>query len=328
MELTMDATSEAVPSSVEARLDALTAQVAALVRQRDATAELWTEFSPVVREMLRVGGERLARLEQRGYFDFGRELLTVVDQVVTHYSPEDVRALAGQVVNIVDTVRRLTQPGVMAAAGEAGVAVARAGEAEPKGLLGMLKASRDEEVKRGMAVLLEVVRHVGRAAGGAVTPAEAATPPTHRALARLAPSGRRTAGEPARAVAPRTARPAVGAPARNTSAAPAKSAPARPLPDVGVALTADGFLADAGAWTPTLARALAAYEGVEPLTEQHLAVVAHARELYTAQGASPNVRRLALSTGLGTARLYELFPRAPAKTVARIAGIPKPVGCI
>ncbi|MEZ4268573.1 MAG: TusE/DsrC/DsvC family sulfur relay protein [Myxococcota bacterium] len=31
---------------------------------------------------------------------------------------------------------------------------------------------------------------------------------------------------------------------------------------------------------------------------------------------------------MGTAALYQLFPRAPAKTVARIAGIPKPVGCI
>jgi sulfur relay (sulfurtransferase) DsrC/TusE family protein len=26
--------------------------------------------------------------------------------------------------------------------------------------------------------------------------------------------------------------------------------------------------------------------------------------------------------------LYQLFPKAPGKTVARLAGIPKPAGCV
>lgn len=317
----MDGTKTAAPIGVEAKLDALSAQVALLVKRNEAAGEMWSEFSPIIRLMMGVGAERLESLERRGYFAFGRELLAVLDQVVTHYSPEDVRELSGQVVNIVDTVRRLTQPGVMAAATGASAAVEGAGDVEPKGLLGMLKTSRDEDVRRGMAVLLEVLRHVGRAAAGEVPSGRPQAVPVHRALARLAPTGRHTAAEPARA--PRPVVRAARAPA-----ASAKRAAAQPLPDVGVVLDGEGFLADASAWTPEVAQAMAAFEGIQPLTEQHMSVVQHARELYVAKGASPNVRRLATSSGLGTAALYKLFPRAPAKTVARIAGIPKPVGCI
>ncbi len=64
------------------------------------------------------------------------------------------------------------------------------------------------------------------------------------------------------------------------------------------------------------------------LSPAQQAVVDAARGEFQSRGVSPNIRRLTIVAGLSTRELYTLFPRAPAKTVAQLAGIPKPVGCI
>lgn len=94
-----------------------------------------------------------------------------------------------------------------------------------------------------------------------------------------------------------------------------------------VPLGPEGFLVDASDWTETLALATAASLGVE-LSAAHWSVVNAARSEFLGRRVSPNIRRLTLVAGVSTRELYDLFPRAPGKTVAKIAGIPKPVGCI
>ena len=57
-------------------------------------------------------------------------------------------------------------------------------------------------------------------------------------------------------------------------------------------------------------------------------VIRFARLEYLSQSASPNIRRLTSGTGLTTREIYALFPKAPGRSIARVAGIPKPAGCI
>ena len=64
------------------------------------------------------------------------------------------------------------------------------------------------------------------------------------------------------------------------------------------------------------------------LDEARWAIVKTARAEFEATKASPNIRRLTQLTSLATKDIYTLFPKAPARTIAKIAGIPKPVGCI
>jgi tRNA 2-thiouridine synthesizing protein E len=52
------------------------------------------------------------------------------------------------------------------------------------------------------------------------------------------------------------------------------------------------------------------------------------RAEYDAKGAAPTVRVLGKTSGVSVKELYELFPKGPAKVAARIAGVPKPHGCI
>lgn len=97
---------------------------------------------------------------------------------------------------------------------------------------------------------------------------------------------------------------------------------------VSVELNEEGFLADPAQWNEDVAVELARREGFDPMSERQWEVVRFMRAAYQAKGEGPNVRLLAKSSGVPIKELYQLFPKGPAKTAARIAGIPKPRGCI
>jgi tRNA 2-thiouridine synthesizing protein E len=90
----------------------------------------------------------------------------------------------------------------------------------------------------------------------------------------------------------------------------------------------EGFLVDPSQWTEAMAVELARKEGIEPLTERQWQVIRFMRSEYLAKGTGPSVRVLGKTSGVPIKELYQLFPKGPAKTAAKIAGIPKPKGCI
>jgi TusE/DsrC/DsvC family sulfur relay protein len=95
-----------------------------------------------------------------------------------------------------------------------------------------------------------------------------------------------------------------------------------------VELNDEGFLVDPSEWTEDMARELAVREGIEELTDRHWVVIRFMRKEYDEKGTGPTVRVLGKTSGVAVKELYELFPKGPAKTAAKIAGIPKPRGCI
>lgn len=95
-----------------------------------------------------------------------------------------------------------------------------------------------------------------------------------------------------------------------------------------VARDAEGFFRDPAQWTEAMVPDLAAAEGITTLTEDHWRVVRFMRAAYETNGTGPPVRALARESGICVKDLYRLFPKGPAKVAARIAGIPKPRGCI
>jgi uncharacterized protein YjgD (DUF1641 family) len=108
----------------------------------------------------------LESFEQRGYFEFANAGLGIVDQIVTAYSKEDVEALGENVVQMLDIVKNLTQPEMLAVATRMLDAVQRqqaAAElepAEPPGLFALAGQMRDPEVRRGLARALNTFKVV------------------------------------------------------------------------------------------------------------------------------------------------------------------------
>jgi tRNA 2-thiouridine synthesizing protein E len=310
MEPMMDAT------GLDLRLDRIDAQLAALAAESERRADTYAELAPVLREVLATATARLDVIEKKGWLDTGRALAQVAERVLDHYTADDVRALGDAIVSILDTVRALTQPQALALIGEVGETLSHPGGARPVSLLGMMRASRDDDVKKGMGIVVELLRHVGRAARASV--ADAAPAQLDRKAKLAAALG------PRRKVAADHLLPA---PVR---AAPRPVAPAPPPPAAvvaGVALGPDGHLADPGAWTREVAERLAAAAGIV-LTPERWALIERARADFLERGAAPNIRRLTQVAGVTTKDIFALFPRAPGRTIARLAGTPKPAGCI
>jgi tRNA 2-thiouridine synthesizing protein E len=95
-----------------------------------------------------------------------------------------------------------------------------------------------------------------------------------------------------------------------------------------VELNDEGFFVDPDTWTETMAPEIAAQEGIDELTDRHWQVIRFMRKEYAEKGTGPTVRVLGKASGVSVKELYELFPKGPAKTAAKIAGIPKPRGCV
>jgi tRNA 2-thiouridine synthesizing protein E len=90
----------------------------------------------------------------------------------------------------------------------------------------------------------------------------------------------------------------------------------------------DGFMQDPDAWNKEVAAALATTEGVDALSEDHWKVVEYLRNYYTQFGVAPMIRKLCKETGYDLKRIYALFPSGPAKGACKVAGLPKPTGCV
>lgn len=95
-----------------------------------------------------------------------------------------------------------------------------------------------------------------------------------------------------------------------------------------VTVNDEGFFDDPGQWTEDMAPAIAREAGVGDLTEQHWRVIKFMRHEYESKGTGPTVRVLGKTSGVSVRELYQLFPKGPAKLAAKIAGIPKPRGCV
>jgi len=100
------------------------------------------------------------------------------------------------------------------------------------------------------------------------------------------------------------------------------------LDGVTVAVSDEGFFERPEDWTDAMAAEIARAEGIDELTDKHWQVINFMRKEYFEKGTGPTVRVLGKTSGVSVKELYQLFPKGPAKTAAKIAGIPKPRGCI
>jgi tRNA 2-thiouridine synthesizing protein E len=89
----------------------------------------------------------------------------------------------------------------------------------------------------------------------------------------------------------------------------------------------EGFLTEFDEWDEELAKVLASQIGID-LTDAHWKAINFLRDDYQANGETPTLRRVTNVGGIPTKELFQLFPKKPAKKMAYIAGVPKPVGCV
>jgi len=96
----------------------------------------------------------------------------------------------------------------------------------------------------------------------------------------------------------------------------------------------EGYIVDIDQWNEQLAQDIAKAESLE-MTAEHWEVINILRDYYQEYQIAPAIRVLTkqvakrLGNNKGSNKyLYELFPYGPAKQACKIAGLPKPTGCV
>ena len=69
-------------------------------------------------------------------------------------------------------------------------------------------------------------------------------------------------------------------------------------------------------------------EGIKELKDDHWKVINMLQDYFKKNGIAPMVRILSKVTGFKLKYIYELFPSGPGKGACKMAGLPKPTGCV
>ena len=102
----------------------------------------------------------------------------------------------------------------------------------------------------------------------------------------------------------------------------------RTIAGMTVQVNEEGFMTNPSEWTKEIAQELAKDEGLPMLTDAHWKIVDFCRQSATTSGKAPTLRAITSGTGISTKELFALYPKGPAKKVAKIAGLGKPEGCV
>lgn len=90
----------------------------------------------------------------------------------------------------------------------------------------------------------------------------------------------------------------------------------------------DGFIESFEDYSPEWVQFVKKEEGIDELNEEHWQVINVLQDYYKKNGIAPMVRVLSKLTKFKLKHIYELFPSGPGKGACKMAGLPKPTGCV
>ena len=128
----------------------------------ESLTDLMRDASPIVNEVIIDFTKKLHQLDKKGYFEFFRAAGNIFDNIITHYSPEDVKSLADNIVTIMETVKSATQPEMMDAMNN-GLKVYRSIETEniPEySIWKVMKEMNKPEMKRALGFFVTFMKNL------------------------------------------------------------------------------------------------------------------------------------------------------------------------
>jgi uncharacterized protein YjgD (DUF1641 family) len=135
-----------------------------LLQMLESTLDFMRDAGPIANEVIIEITHKLAEFEQKGYFIYLNQISRMIDNVVTHFKPEDISLLADNVVNILETVKNITQPEMLNAVNTA-VKVFNNLETENPPEYSMwqvYKEMRTPEMRRGMGMMISFMKNMSQ----------------------------------------------------------------------------------------------------------------------------------------------------------------------
>lgn len=90
----------------------------------------------------------------------------------------------------------------------------------------------------------------------------------------------------------------------------------------------DGFLEEMSTWSRDVAHELAKRNDLGPLTENHWKIIEFVRNYYLQYGEGPPIVKIGKEVGMTSKQICALFPCGVARGAYRLAGLPRPNGCL
>jgi len=122
------------------------------------------DVTPIAHQMGLDAINKMAEFERKGYLDFVRELVRAGENIMAHFKPGDVRDLADNIVNILETVKRVTQPDMMIAINNA-ITVYGSLEMEKFEEYSIWKALREmrsPEMRKGLGFMINFLKNLAK----------------------------------------------------------------------------------------------------------------------------------------------------------------------
>jgi uncharacterized protein YjgD (DUF1641 family) len=124
--------------------------------------DLMHDLGPVANEVIIDMIRKMHEFEQKGYFEFFTEITRAMDSIITHYSGEDVRLLADNIVTVMDTLKNITQPEMLQSMNNA-VNVFQKLELDdiPEySIWKAMKEMRSPEMKKGIGFMISFLKNL------------------------------------------------------------------------------------------------------------------------------------------------------------------------
>ena len=130
----------------------------------ESLTDFLADAGPIAREVTIDLIKKLHEFEQKGYFEFFKELFRVMGNIVENYSQEDVRMLSDNIVTILDTIKNLTQPEMLRAMNNAINVFKNVDTTDIKeySVWKVLREMNSPEMKRGIGFMMAFIKNLSK----------------------------------------------------------------------------------------------------------------------------------------------------------------------
>ncbi|NOX47324.1 MAG: DUF1641 domain-containing protein [Chlorobi bacterium] len=149
-------------ASIGIRLLANLENINNMLEMMESMNDFVKDVSPIAHQVGLTAIEKVNELDQKGYIDFFKEMAKVGDNIITHFTLEDVRELADKIVPILEMVKEITQPDMLESVHNA-VVVYKNLETDniPEySIWKVLREMNSPEMKKGMGFMMSFLKNL------------------------------------------------------------------------------------------------------------------------------------------------------------------------
>ena len=139
-----------------------TRNISAVIEKFESTIDFLEDGKPIGKELLTDMLTLLDEMDRKGYFSFMQELLKVMDNIVTHFTEEDVKMLGENIVSILETIRNLSQPDMLMSINNA-VSIYKhldVNDIQEYTLWEAMKELKSPEMRKGMGFIISFLKNL------------------------------------------------------------------------------------------------------------------------------------------------------------------------